>query len=108
MFEKLERIKEKFDKLTELIGDSRVIADQERWRGLMKEHAELEPIVEKYGEYRETEKQLAELKEMLEHADDAEMQELIKEELEEKTALHNSLNLLALCLKHTQDKKFPT
>jgi len=53
MFEKLERIREKYERLTELIGDSAVIADQERWRGLMKEHAELEPVMEKYNEYRD-------------------------------------------------------
>jgi peptide chain release factor 1 len=55
MFDKLERINEKYEQLTEMIGDSQVIADQERWRGLMKEHAELEPVVEKFREYRAAE-----------------------------------------------------
>lgn len=87
MFDKLERIREKYEKLTELIGDSAVIADQERWRGLMKEHAELEPVMEKYNEYRSTREQLAELREMQEITDDGEMLELIGEELEEKTVL---------------------
>ena len=87
MFEKLERIREKFERLTELIGDSTVIADQERWRGLMKEHAELEPVVEKYGEYCAAEAQLRELREMQETSDDGEMLELIREEIEETSAL---------------------
>lgn len=87
MFEKLERIREKYERLTEKIGDSRIIADQERWRKLMKEHAELEPVVEKYREYCATEEQLRELEELQAGTDDTEMLELIQEEQEEKKIL---------------------
>ena len=61
MFDKLKLLKEKYDELTEQIGKSEVIANQELWRKLMKEHAELEPIVEKYREYTASAGQLEEL-----------------------------------------------
>ena len=39
--------------------------DREEWQRVMKEHADLEPIVLKYRELKETEKQLEDSKEML-------------------------------------------
>ena len=52
MFEKLEAIEKKYEELTKKISDPDVIANQNEWRQYMKEHAEIEPIVEKYREKR--------------------------------------------------------
>ena len=38
--------------LEEKISDPEIIADQETWRELCKENANLTPIVEKYKEYK--------------------------------------------------------
>ena len=48
MFEKLEKMLARFKELENLIGDSNVIADQERWQKLVKEHSSLEKPVSLY------------------------------------------------------------
>ena len=65
MFQKLEAVEKRFEELTQKISDPQVIANQNEWRELMKEHAELEPIVEKYREYKKVQKQFDDTKEML-------------------------------------------
>ena len=54
MFQKLDAVEKRYEELTQKISDPEVIANQNEWRNLMKEHAEIEPIVEKYREYKKT------------------------------------------------------
>ncbi len=82
MFDKLEFIEEKFEELGLKISDPEVISDQTLWQKLMKEHAEMAPIVEKYKEYKNTKAGIEEANEMLKEDDD-EMKELAKMQLEE-------------------------
>ena len=44
MFDKLDFIEDKYNKLNETIADPEVIADQERWRKLMKERVKQQDI----------------------------------------------------------------
>ena len=60
MFQKLEAVEKRFEELTTKISDPEVISNQNEWRELMKEHAELEPIVEKYREYKKVQKEYEE------------------------------------------------
>ena len=53
MFEKLSFIEEQYELLAKKISDPEVIADQETWRKLCKEHSDMAPIVEKYREYKQ-------------------------------------------------------
>ena len=76
MFQKLEAVEKRFEELEQKISDPAIIANQNEWREYMKEHAELEPIVEKYREYKKTEKQYEEAKEMM---DDASMEKELKD-----------------------------
>lgn len=82
MNEKLEAIQQKYDQLTEEIGKSEVIANQELWQKLVKEHADLEEIVSKYGEYKSARSQLEEAREMAkEQAEDADFLQMVEEEI---------------------------
>ncbi len=84
MFEKLEAIEKRFEELTTKISNPDVIANQSEWRELMKEHAELEPIVEKYREYKKVEKEYKDAKEMLEDAStEKELKDLAEMEMVE-------------------------
>ena len=47
MFEKLEALKARYEELSQQLADPAVIADQEVWRRGMREHAELEEVVQK-------------------------------------------------------------
>lgn len=84
MYEKLDFITDKYDELSRKASDPAVIADQNTWRGIVKEMSELEPIVEKYGEYREASENLKGAKEMLDESGlDDEMRDLAKLEVAE-------------------------
>lgn len=78
MFENLQELENKYQELTKSISDPEVIADQESWRKMMKEQSDLEPIVEKYREYKKTQSELEEAKELMK---DPEMKELAEEEM---------------------------
>ena len=52
MFQKLEEVEKRYEEVTKKISDPEVISKQEEWKALMKEHAEIEPVVLKYREYR--------------------------------------------------------
>ncbi len=85
MFDRLEEIEKKFEELSVLISDADVIADQNRWRVLMKEHSDLSNLVELYREYKECDKTISESKEMLDDKIDDDFRELVKEELKDAT-----------------------
>ena len=78
MFDNLEEIEAKYEDLTNKISDPEVINDKEAWRGYMKEHAALEPIVNKYREYKKTKQAYEEALELLK---DPEMKELAEEDM---------------------------
>ena len=80
MFQKLEDVEKRYEELTVQISDPEVIARTSEWQKLMKEHAEIAPVVEKYREYKKTEQTIEESKEML---SDPELKELAEIELEE-------------------------
>ena len=84
MFQKLDAVEKRFEELTQKISDPDVIANQAEWRELMKEHAELEPIVEKYREYKRVQKSFEEAKEMTEDSTlDKELKDLAEVEMME-------------------------
>ncbi len=79
MIDKLSILEEKYIDLSEKIIDPDIIANIEEWQKLVKEHAEVEPIVLKYREYSKVSETLEEDKTLLyeENLDD-EMKELLK------------------------------
>ena len=82
MSDNLAFIEEKFRELEEKIMDPNLInEDREEWQRVMKEHADLEPIVFKYRQLKESENDLEESKGMLYEKLDDEMKELVKEEI---------------------------
>ncbi|KYH29395.1 Peptide chain release factor 1 [Clostridium thermopalmarium DSM 5974] len=81
MLDKLEFIENKYDELSVKISDPSVMANQNEWRKLCKEHAELEVIVNKYREYKKILEDLEANKEMLAEESDKEMKEMIQEEI---------------------------
>lgn len=77
MFEKLEAVEKRYDELTTQISDPAIIANNNEWRKLIKEHSSMEDVVVKYKEYKQIENNMNEAKEMME---DSEMKELAEEE----------------------------
>ena len=83
MFDKLDFIVEKHVELNLQISDPEIISDQKLWQKLMREHAELTPIVEKFTEYKNTKNGIEEAKEIIKEETDEEMRDLAKMELDE-------------------------
>jgi peptide chain release factor 1 len=79
--ERLENLTERQEEVSALLADPDVIGSQERFRALSKEYAELELLVAAYRQYRGTEVDLGNAREMLEDGD-PELRALAQEELE--------------------------
>ena len=82
MFDKLDFILEKYEELSMMVSDPDVINNQPVWQKHIKEMGEMEPIVNKYREYKKAKESIAEAKEMLEMGDE-ELRELAKMEIAE-------------------------
>ncbi|MDU6248808.1 MAG: peptide chain release factor 1 [Paeniclostridium sordellii] len=83
MLNKLEVLEDKYKELSEKIADPEIINDQKVWQKLIKEHADLEPIIMKFREYKEVMNSIAESKTILQEESDEELRELAKMELSE-------------------------
>ena len=100
MFDRLDDILIRFEELLHELGDPVLTSDPEKFRRLMKEQAELAPLVETYTQYKKTKKSIEENLELLEEERDEEMRELLKEDLAEAKKqmpeLEKELKLLLL------------
>ena len=107
MFSKLDLLVEKYESLSAQISDPEVIADQNRWRALMKEHSDLTPIVEKYREYTAAKTAIDEAFEMM-GGGDKEFEELLQLEIDENKAklpeLEEELKILLIPKDPNDDK----
>ncbi len=109
MYDKLDFIQEKYEELSLKVSDPDVISDQAVWQKSMKDMAEMEPIVNKYKEYKKATDELKNTKEMLNDSGmDEELRELAKLELaeleEKQEALSNELRILLLPKDPNDDK----
>lgn len=86
MFDRLEAVVQRYNKINELLADPKKATDIKKLTELSKELRSLETIVEKYNEYKELVKQINDLKEMCDD-DDPEIAEMAEAELEEKKPL---------------------
>ncbi len=80
MFDKLQGIEERYDKLMALISDPAVQADQQEYRRHTRTLAEIQPLVEQFREYKAVVEELSETRELA-AGDDDELRELAEQEL---------------------------
>jgi peptide chain release factor 1 len=87
MFDKLTEVEKRFEEITRRLYDPDVVSDVEQYKQIMKETKNLEPIVEKFREYKSALKQNEEARSLLEEAGiDKEIKELAELEFEESRA----------------------
>ena len=83
MFDKLELVEKRYDDINNRLYDPAVVSDQETYRNLMKEFKNLNPIVEKYREYKKAKQTEKESKQMLSEGGlDKEFKEMVELELD--------------------------
>ncbi len=80
MIERLKKIKEKYEELTNELIDPNILADMNVWQMKSKEQSELAPIVEKYAEYEKIENDMRDAEELLKTETDREMLDMLNEE----------------------------
>ena len=81
MFDRLDDILIHYEEVMQELNEPNVTENQTRFRKLMKEQADLAPIVEAYKEYKQAKQDIEDRLALLEEENDEEMRELAKEEL---------------------------
>ncbi len=79
---RLDRLQERFEELTALLGDAQVITDQNKYRDYSKEYAEVEPVVITFQTWRKTSSDLEEAQALLKDSD-PDVREMAVEEVAE-------------------------
>ncbi len=108
MFDRLEKLAERYDELTALLTDPSVIGNSDRYRDLSKEHSDISELVQTYRAYKKLQTGLPGLKALAASGDDAEMRELASVELKEDesklVALEERLKFLLIPKDPNDDK----
>ncbi len=108
MFDKLEAIVERLKEITEQLNDPNVVSDQNKFKKLMKEQSDLQPIVEAYEEYKKCKETIDESLAILEDESDEDIKDLAKEEMNEakdrQAELEDELKILLLPKDENDDK----
>lgn len=109
MFERLQVLEDRYNKLNELLSDPEVVSDIDNLRKYSKEQSDLEEVVMSYRKYKEVTSELDDAKMMLDDEDlDQEMSEMVKleiDELEESAeTLEEKLKILLLPKDPNDDK----
>jgi peptide chain release factor 1 len=82
MFERLDQIEARYEDLTNTLASPEIVNDSSKYQKTAKAHSEIAPIVEKYREYKDLTKGIAESKAVLAGEKDAEMRAYAQEELD--------------------------
>ncbi|MDX9709557.1 MAG: peptide chain release factor 1 [Trichloromonas sp.] len=90
MFTKLEEVVDRFREIEGLMSDPALMANQEKFRALTKEHAELAEVVEAYGQYRKVCEDIEGNRELL-RENDEELRAMAKAELPDLEARKEDL-----------------
>jgi len=81
MFERLDQIEVRYEELTQALLSPEITNDSAKYQKTAKAHSEVSGIVEKYREYKDLKRGIAESKAMLVNETDAEMRAYAEEEL---------------------------
>ena len=109
MFEKIEAVESRYEQIGVELTRPEVVSDNEQFRRLMVEHAELTPLVEKYREYKAAKNSEDEALALLDEGGlDKDFKELVEEELKTAKAdieiLSQELKVLLLPKDPNDDK----
>ena len=108
MINKLETLQIRLEEILNALNDPAVAGDSTRFQQLMRDQAELQPIVDAFKEYKKCQETIDDSLMMLEEEKDEDMREMLKEELNDAkkqiTDLEQNLKV-ALLPKDPNDQK---
>ena len=80
MFDRLEQLEDRYKELEKDLSDPSLVSDQARYQKITKQHRDMEPVIERFREYKRVRDGIAEAKLMLTE-DDEDMKAMAQEEL---------------------------
>lgn len=80
MFDRLQAVEDRYERLNELLSDPDVVSDNKKLREYSKEQSDIQETVDAYREYKKVKAEFEDAKEMLDEKLDPEMHEMVKEE----------------------------
>ncbi len=83
MQDKLEMIETRYDELEQLLSDPGVLEKRDEWMKLSKEMASISPVVELYRRLKKVNQEIEEAEEMLGGNEDSDMEQYLKDEVDE-------------------------
>ncbi|AGK56046.1 peptide chain release factor 1 [Bacillus sp. 1NLA3E] len=104
MFDRLQTVEDRYERLNELLSDPDIVNDPKKLRDFSKEQSDMQDTVQTYRQYKEIKEQIQDAKAMLDEKLDADMREMVKEELNE---LEGQLTTLEIQLKQLLIPKDP-
>ena len=108
MFDRLDDMLIHYEELMLELNNPSVTEDQNRFRRLMKEQADLAPLVDTYKQYKQSKQDIEDSLALLEEESDEEMRDLAKEELSDARKrvedLEQELKILLLPKDPNDDK----
>ena len=107
MLDKLKNIKDRYEMISEKLVSPEVLNDNKEYVKLAKEHKNLEPIVDKYNEYKKVVDDLKDAEEMV-NLESGEMKEFLEAEIlegkEKINKLEEEIKILLLPKDENDDK----
>ncbi|WP_031556154.1 peptide chain release factor 1 [Lachnospira multipara] len=108
MFDRLEDTVNRYEDINAELANPDVVNDQDKFRKLMKEQANLTPIISAYTEYKTNKQNIEDSLAILDEESDEELKDLAKEELAESknriAELEKELKILLLPKDPNDDK----
>jgi peptide chain release factor 1 len=105
---KYGQILARFDELTSLLSDEKVIRDNARWRKLAKERADMTELVDVTSQLKKVEETLADNRKVIADGEDADLVEIARAEMDaleaERVALEEKFQLLVVPKDPNDDK----
>ena len=89
---KLDHLAERYEEVGALLSDPDIIGDQNKFRELSKEYAELEPLVKCYQDYQKVLESISDAKQLLKDPD-PDMRAMAQEELKDGEAQQSELEV---------------
>lgn len=107
MFDRLDQMEARYEELGQQLADPALVSDQKKFSATAKAHRELEPVIEKFREYRNVKQGVADAKAML-NEQDADIKAMAEEELltlePRMTEMEEELKIMLLPRDPNDDK----
>ena len=81
MFERLDQIEARYEELNQALASPDIVNDSAKYQKTAKAHSEIAPMVEKYREYKDLKRGIAESRALLADEKDPDMRAYAQEEL---------------------------